>query len=253
MKRFSLFLIAFIISYSLLGQNLLILKSGEKIKGKIDRFRNDTLTFNFKGNKMIFKSSEILSLYFDEKDFPKEETSSITQISEQEGKITGVVTYFFNDNYGDKPDIGAKVLIIEISKVNDFNFLTVDSFHYANSYRNLYNSYALNGKSKIPDNIINGVKSYGVDTKEGFDALDNRVQEELNKIRFTNIFYCKKLVVDGNGVFSANVPAGNYYVYVTSNNRKGHSMTEIMGKIICKKVIVNSKETSNLNAKFDLY
>ena len=93
----------------------------------------------------------------------------------------------------------------------------------------------------------------GVDGKDGFDDLDNRTFKELDKIRIENIIYCTKLAVDGNGTFSANVPAGKYYVFITSNNRKGDSQTEIMGKVYCAEVIVKSAETSNLNAKFDLY
>jgi len=255
MKQFLIFLLAVGITCELAGQNVLFLKSGEKINGKVVRFKNDTLTFNFKGTKMRFKSSEIVSVYFDEKEVPKEKPNPSTQIieqkQEQKGKITGVVTYFFNDNYGDKPDVGAEILIINISKIPDFKYLTVDSFYHANTYKNLYDSYA--AMSEIPDNISNELKEYGVDTKERFDALDKRTDDELDKIRYEFNYYCIKLVVDGNGNFSSNVPPGKYYVYVQSNNRKGHSRTEIMGKIYCKKVVVKSGETSNLNAKFDLY
>ncbi len=56
----------------LFGQNTLVLKSGETMKGKVERFRSDTLTFNFKGNKIQFKSSEIVAIYFTEKDIGKE-------------------------------------------------------------------------------------------------------------------------------------------------------------------------------------
>ena len=89
-----------------------------------------------------------------------------------------------------------------------------------------------------------GLQATGVETQEGFDALDNRAGDELNKIRFNNIIYCTKVSVDGNGVFSANVEPGKYYVYITSNNRKSRNMTEVMRKVNCKEVIVKSGETS---------
>ncbi len=36
------------------------------MNGKVDRFKNDTLVFIYKGNKLQFKSSEISSVYFDD-------------------------------------------------------------------------------------------------------------------------------------------------------------------------------------------
>ena len=143
MKQLLLFSLVFFISCELAAQNVLVLKSGEKMKGKVEKFLKDTLTFKFKGNKMLFKSSEISSSYFDEKDIPEEQPNSLSQNIEQkqEGKITGVVTYFFNDNYGDKPDVGAKILIINSSEVPNFHLSTVDSFRDASTYKALYNSY----------------------------------------------------------------------------------------------------------------
>lgn len=252
MKYFLIFLFTTSFTATLFGQNVLILKSGEKLNGKVERFRNDTLTFNFKGNKMQFKSSEIASIYFDEKEIPKEQPTTLVAVQEPEGKIAGVVTYYFNDNYGDKPDVGAKVLIINSLKVPDFHFATVDNFLKAKTYKLLYDSYVTMGQT--PNNSIKeNVKAYGVETAEGFDALDKRAVNELDKIRFDNIFYCTKVVADGNGTFSVNVAPGKYYVYITSNNRRGKNITEILGKVNCKEIEVKSGQTSNLNAKFDLY
>ena len=223
------------------------------MNGKVERFRNDTLTFKFKGNKIQFKSTEIEAVYFSEKEIIKEKPTSSTSINipKQEGKISGVVTYFFNKNYGDKPDVGSQVLIINSTNIPNFQFKTVDSFLYAKTYRSLYSSYASRGK--VPDDIKEHVKKYGVETKDGFDAFDNRTREELNKIKFKNIYYCSKVTVDGNGTFSANIEPGKYYVYITSNNRTGDSMTEIMGKVYCEEVIVKPNETTTVKAKFDTY
>ena len=251
MKHFLILLFTTSFIATIFGQNVLILKSGEKLNGKVERFRNDTLTFNFKGNKMQFKSSEIVSIYFDEKEIPKEQSTTVTS-RETEGKIAGVITYYFNDNYGDKPDVGAKVLIINSLKVPDFHFATVDSFLNANTYKLLYDSYI--GMGQTPDNSLKeNLKAYGVESQEGFDALDKRAENELDKIKFENIIYCKKVVADGIGTFSVNVAPGKYYVYITSNNRSGQNTTEILGKVNCQEIEVKSGETSNIHAKFDLY
>lgn len=253
MKHFILFLLLTNIN-STFGQHALLLKSGERMNGKVERFKNDTLTFSFKGNKMLFKSSDILALYFDDKKVAIEQPSSSAKSVEQkqEGKISGVVTYYFNENYGDKPDVGTEVLIIDVAHVPNLHSATIDSFLYVKTYKSLYNLYDKGG-GKIPEDVIRIIKAYGVETKEGFDNLDNRAGEELFKMRFDKAFYTIKLITDGNGGFSSNVPVGNYYVYIRSNHRDGKNMTEVLGRVVFKKVEVRAGETATVNAKFNPY
>src|SRR5690606_22897933 len=39
------------------------------------------------------------------------------------GEIKGVVTYFFNDNYGNKPDIGSEVMIRKTNEEDSTRFM----------------------------------------------------------------------------------------------------------------------------------
>ncbi|MEI7504463.1 MAG: hypothetical protein WCJ61_14380, partial [Paludibacter sp.] len=233
-----------------ISQNVLFLKSGNKMTGKLVGYKNDSIIFKLQGNKLKFKTSDILSIYFDELLAPLDlnKTKKIEQIKTlQDGKIFGVITYYFNKNYGDKPDVGTEVYIAEISKVPDFNLATVDSFYYASFYRNTYLEYKSVGT--VPDNILEQVKKYNVENKSSFDLIDKR--------SFMNIYQIKvakdvlKSVVDGGGNYSVKVKPGIYYIYIKSNNRQGLSLTEVRGKIKCKKLNVKEGEEVNFSYNFE--
>ena len=201
---------------------------------------------------MLFKSKDISTLHFDETAQIKVEINdSLKQVVEKikEGQISGVITYFFNDNYGDKPDIGAQVFIIDTLQIKNFNVNTVDSFYYGKTYRSLYEFYNAKGKKrKMPDNILEQVKKYGVESKEQYESLDYRTAKELMKIKNSNAL---KLVVDGNGKITSAIRPGIYYVLIISNNRKNISVTEISGKYKLEILKIKSEETNNFSTNFD--
>ncbi len=89
--------------------------------------------------------------------------------------------------------------------------------------------------------------------KTQFDELDKRTWNEIYKIKFKNSIYCKKLIADGNGNFSADFPEGTYYALVISNRTDYGSMSQAMGKFDCKKLVVKSGETINYDTKFKSY
>lgn len=129
------------------------------MNGKLEEFKNDTIIFKIQGNKLKFKTSDVTLIYFDEKIAPLDlnNTAKNNQIiSVVKGSIFGVVTYYFNKNYGDKPDVGAEVYIAVSTKIPDFNLAVVDSFYYASIYKNIYLVYKSMGK--VPDDIMEHVK-----------------------------------------------------------------------------------------------
>jgi hypothetical protein len=228
MKLVLLFVVTVIFSNLVYGQNIVLLKSGDKMNGKVDGFKNDTLIFIYKGNKIQFKSSEISAVYFDETQLPINNLNYLVKPTgqNQNGKISGVITYFFNDNLGYKPDVGAEVLVISSAKISNFNYSIIDSF--------------LNPEM------------YSITNKTVLSELDKGAWDEIAKIKYENIAYCQKLIVDGNGNFSSDFPEGTYYVLVTSANRHGYGMSDALGKYGCKKLIVKPGETTYFNKKFDV-
>lgn len=250
-KTILLFALSLILSNLSFGQNILFLKNGDKMNGKLEGFKNDTIIFKIQGNKLKFKTSDIVSIYFDEKLAPLDlsKTTKTNEIKPAiQGSIFGVVTYFFNKNYGDKPDVGAEVYIADSIKITDFNLATVDSFHYASFYKNIYLDYKSMGK--VPDNIMEQVKKYNLEDKLAFDSLDKSAATNIFKIKYAKDVM--KTVVDGSGNYSVKLKPGTYYVYIKSNNREGISMTEISGKVKCQKVIVKDGEDTNMSCNFGI-
>lgn len=251
-KSIFFFALTFIVNLTF-GQNVLYLKNGDKINGKFEGYKKDTIIFNLQGNKIKYSSKAVSAIYFDQLIAPK----NITNLNEldkaeskQEGKIYGVITYFFNKNYGDKPDVGAKVFIVDSSKVKDFDISLLDTFHYGNSYRQMYLFYK-SIKMKVPIELMIQVRKYNVENKNSFDSLDYRAfQSIIEKIE--NSKYVKEIVIDGVGNYSLNVLPGTYYVCFKSNNRKSSNVTESDGKVRCFKAIVKDGDDTNVSYNFEL-
>ncbi len=214
------------IASNLFSQNVLTLKSGEKMSGKVDRFKNDSLTFKFKGNLMKFSSKEIESIYFDENAIQKAGIKPLPTVSEpnkeQKGKISGVVTYFFNDNYRYKPDIGATVSIISVEKIPIVNYKNIENY--------------MSSKNNVQMD----------------DETDEKAYQEITQLKFRGGVDRITLGVDGSGNFSTDVPSGVYYLLVVSTERTRHTKCEFGGKFYCSKVEVNPNQTSSFNIKFDI-
>jgi len=195
----------------------------------------------------------------------------------QTTSISGVVTYFFNDYQGNKPDLGAKVYIIDSLTNPAFDFSVVDTFIKARTYRSIYMTYLeifsgwdalqkqCEGKKeyqskyekakaevekskKDVDHYYAEIVKYGVETDEKFTALDKRVFSLLMKINEDNSIL---RTVDGGGNYSVNVKPGTYYIYIVSKNRTNLSMCEISGKIYCKRVIIKENQTKDISYNFD--
>lgn len=163
--------------------------------------------------------------------------------------IRGVITYYFNEYQGNKPDIGAEVFILDSAAIK-FNEATVDSFHYANFYRNLARDYKAMG-SPIPQDVLSQVTKYKTDDENFFKSLDERNFIEFLKVKSSDQNYTAN--VDGSGNYSINVRPGTYYVFIKSHNRDGSTMSEIMGKMFFKKTHVLADKTVNVSMNFDLH
>jgi len=197
----------------------------------------------------------------------------------QTSSIGGVVTYFFNDYQGDKPDIGAKVYIINKEFAPDFKINLAYNFSRGKTYRNLYATYlnwylekneaakkyegkkrhkekydklmrvADEYKSKA-DELYSTLVDIGVETKEKFDALNDSLFKPLVLIRYNENTSVK--TIGSTGEFSINVLAGTYYVYIVSNNRKTMNTNEINGNIHVEEITVKENQSKDVSYNFDI-
>lgn len=139
----------------------------------------------------------------------------------QVGKVHGVITYFFNDYQGDKPDLGAQVYAIDSAKCPAYN--SDVSFRY----------YLASIKKTVDD------------------SLDKQNAHNNNEIRFSNS--AKTTRVDGAGNFELDLPVGTYYVLIKSKGRTGATMSDVLGITNVTKVKVKSGETVDVSHNFGMY
>ena len=163
------------------------------------------------------------------------------------GEVRGVVTYFFNANFGYKPDLGAEILICNSDDFNDFSDL-------------LFLKYRL-GYLIISGELIGGGRFTSVEktqkalAEKGFKNID---EYNLLVKKFTDIYARAKrnkmasTSVDGSGVFKKALKAGEYFIVIKSNQRKGRGEFEYDGKIEMKKIIIKSGEETSVDIKFNV-
>ncbi len=194
-----------------------------------------------------------------------------------QAKISGVVTYYFNEYQGNKADIGASVILIDSSSVTNFDYNLYEKFHYGEFYQKmyfetmeLYESYSsalektkkgkkydedretfkrgMEGTAKDMKRHKAEMEKYGYDTPEKSAKIAVDLYMQLLKLDED----LPKKTVDSNGNYSINIEPGVYYVYIKSKNRPGLTMPELGGKIYIKKVKISENSDKDVSYNFDL-
>lgn len=179
---------------------------------------------------------------------------------QEPGTVTGVVTYFFNEYQGYKPDIGAEVYLTPENCDSINNYLRV-SHAKARIESNKYNleefkSYGEKENKEIIDDLNKLIKSdqeivnsYTKDTTI-FNQNENEAFRKLHIIKTNKDTY--KTTVDGVGNFTIDVPPGKYNAIIISVGRTKVNLLEVHGQIIIKSIEVKSKEKTNIDSKFEV-
>jgi hypothetical protein len=215
----------------LLAQHTVVMKTGEKLGGKILELKNSKIIFVFKGNNITIEQKDVSAIYFD---------GSITDKkidSKQPASIAGVVTYFFNDNYGFKPDVGSNIFIVnnKYTKIDSSALLIM-----------LY--YQISVKRKEALSLLgSGITK---DDEENTDRLDV-MADSIRKIVKNNM-HTIKLTADGNGSYSRQLDPGLYSILIVSKHRNANSKTELFGKIHLEIIRFESGKQYSVNAEFEL-
>lgn len=232
------------------AQNIVVMKNGDKLKGKVEMLKDDILTFAFQGNKMKIKVSEVGNIYFDTSLAVEKQQPAPVAKATAPGKIYGVITYFFNSNYGDKPDVGAKIYIVDSSKAPELSLGPIDSVNIGCMMKYYYDFEMRKNRF---------AKSKTIEDAERYNALDTTLFNQM-KDRASHNFYSmqvpkwsKILTVDATGAYSANLQPGTYYVVVQSNNRKGECSILFNGKIFTRKIVVKAEDEINISTNFTTY
>jgi len=250
--------LALALSNSCFSQNALYLKNGDKISGKLEGYKNDTILFNFQGNKLKFKTTDIISVYFDDKvgtntqnkttdaSNDQNKTTITPEINpSQTGKISGVVNYLIRFDF--KPDAGADVYFADSTNLKDFNFATLDSFSNFVVYKNYTRTWKPRPSNILIASIYDEGEKYN-DNKVNFKLLDKRASMNISKIM--NDRNTTKVVVDGKGNYSVKIKPGIYYVLFKSRNSTRFDKFETSEPFRCDKVSISEGDNITMNYNF---
>lgn len=207
-----------------------------------------------------------------------------------DGKLSGVVTYYFNSNFGDKPDVGAKIFINNMEDIDSSKMWAVKKYktvlfsrttiewckeRIRNDSARIKSStqyLSLKGPSKedfdrnreviqdSKDNIAkrqkefeeveNQLKKINISSDKDFLELADSVSSQVKKFEFIKTM--KSFVADGNGAYSTNLPPGEYLVLFISNHRQGETIADVDGRIDLSFVKVESEKEVTANANFSV-
>ena len=155
-------------------------------------------------------------------------TAAKTKVENQRGDVAGTVTYYFNENYGYKPDAGAQVFIFKKEDYPVFDPSQVKNY--------LIKKYA----------AISGDKAQSaawleMGSNAGFEEMVIQVQVGKKTT---------KLDVDGSGSFRTRMKPGHYSVLIKSAHRNGDVPVEITGQIEYQEIDVAADDQANVSVKF---
>lgn len=199
----------------------------------------------------------------------------------QTSEIKGVVTYYFNEYQGDKPDLGAKVFVLDSIKNPDFNYELMYNFDYGKSYRNYYSIFysryeeydvlakKYEGKKKhkekfdeyrkyadenkvSADDVFLKMERFGVETEKKFSEMCSAVFDVFLNIETLKKLKAEKITIDANGSYRFELSPGTYYVLIKSKNRKGYNVAEIDGDVYFKKIKLKENESFDVSHNFEL-
>ena len=230
------------------SQNALYLKNGDKMSGKLEGFKNDTILFNIRGNKLKFNTADIVSVYFDEKNASVEPVKTIIpdEINPSKmGKISGIVTYLTRFEF--KPDVGSDVYFADSTNLKDFNYATLDTFYNYIVYKNYIRTWTARPSNKLIANIYDEGEKYNFD-KAGFKLLDKRTTVNIAKL--VDAKSSSKANVDGSGNYSVKVRPGVYYVLFKSRNSTRLDKFETAEQFKCFKVNIGEGENVMMSYAF---
>lgn len=152
-------------------------------------------------------------------------------------ELRGVVTYFFNDNYGYKPDVGAKAYIIseKAAKAEGIDVTSLEKY--------LANSWALdvtNLDPKSPEELAAANIATPLEPKAV--AANNAIAGSAST---------KVATADGTGVFLKKLPSGRYIILMVSANQTRANLVDVSGRRILKRVTIAGEE-AEIDIRFNL-
>lgn len=176
----------------------------------------------------------------------------------QTGTIKGVVTYYFNQNFGYKPDVGASIALLKQDKIEPFLQEINGCGYVTNKDKEEYDQAKAAWEELFREQMslispFKTKKSRALEAKTD-SALKVYSQKQSKLMSFTlckdkifatyvsEISDYEKTIIDGSGNYSFKLDPGNYLVLIASKQN--------LGKVMKKVSILADKEL-NFSYQFD--
>ncbi len=149
--------------------------------------------------------------------------------SPEKTNVKGIVTYFFNENYGQKPDLGAEIFFIKKDGLTQeakdkLMDLWIKWSGGKSSYQHMSNSnIMLQAELDFKQRKITK-KHYSeilTDITNLEYAQRDSLKNSLDSIGHMSKNIVTQCVADANGSFNVMLSPGKYFVYVIYANRDG--------------------------------
>lgn len=148
------------------------------------------------------------------------------------GEVAGSVSYYFNENFGNRPDVGAHIYLFKI----DATAKPRSDWKEMQEYARLKMQSAI-GSSQASD----AYRRMGNDT--------NFVRRILAFEASSNT---EKLDADGSGAFRTRLPVGHYGAIVVSAHREALVVAEAIGQLDFEEFDVEADGQANLAINFSI-
>lgn len=245
MKRLLPFMLFAFNTLYICAQHQLIMSDGTILKGEVISYSSGEIKFNMLGNTMTFNLASVSAINFSEAPLQSTKSSNIVNVH-------GNVQYFFNDNYGDKPDVGADIWFLSMDSlgngIDDIN--SIDTLFLLNYYgiEVFWNSHLLNNTKELHPLLL----KYGIESQDQFDEFQKSVSSELMQMGYHSSTI--KTVADGNGTFSKSLRPGTYIVVIKSKHRDALNYVDHGGEVIIRAVEIDQGFSEfEINAHYGLY
>lgn len=171
------------------------------------------------------------------------------QQAERKGILSCVVTYYFNANYGYKPDVGAEIFIFPEKAYSNFNFGVFMRYQLARTAiatRKLEGALSRGRPSAGVGQQI--LEKMGINNEGDWTSLVEQASAMWRTAETGKD--TSRGVADGNGVFKRSLAPGKYYIGIRSKHREGSDEVDYRGKLDVKAFEIKGDDEVSIDAKF---
>lgn len=193
----------------------------------------------------LLKDSEVRAAAL-QQDLAQLKDEAARRLATQKGEVVGTASYFFNDNFGYKPDVASVAYIWAKGAFPEFN---ANEFTHYQLVRSTLVLKAVAGNRDIGPEITKMLESIRSESElsDAYRALSDKMTEIENSPKTI------KVSADGNGSFRKRLSPGEYYVLVRSSHRNHSTALEISGSLYLQLARIEADEQTSVDAKFEAY